>query len=290
MKLQNTNNSGMKNAAFIYLAAISSVLIWSIAPVIMKFGLSSMELPFLLIIRFTVSSLVFLPLIGNVFRKAHRLSLWKWAIFFGIISVIYYLQMAALKSFPVSWYLIVFALNPLLTLVFNKTKFSKRLFISLGFAIFGSTLFLKVSELKVSIPLEGWIYMIGGMFAWVAYTVLLPKLQQVYDDVEITALTSFVGFIAAIFIFAASGKNHFNFNMPGTVSSISLGILFPLAYYLFSVAIRHKPTFGIVCQYLEPVFGIAIAVIVLGENLQWIQVLGGTMIVGSMGYLTSRLN
>lgn len=114
----------------------------------------------------------------------------------------------------------------------------------------------------------------------------MPQLQQVFSDVEVTALTSFVGLGSAVLSLSVTGFDNLNFQTVGLISSGILGIIFPLAYYLFSVAIRHKPAFGVISQYLEPVFGVAIAYIFLGEGLQSFQILGGTLILASMGYLT----
>lgn len=82
---------------------------------------------------------------------------------FKNLKLIYYLQTAALKSFPVSWYLVIFSLNPLLTLIIMNTKFNRQFIISILMAIVGTMMFVNANELGVHIPVAGWIYMLGGM-------------------------------------------------------------------------------------------------------------------------------
>lgn len=287
MRIQK--NKLNRDSIWLYAAAFAAVLIWSVAPVIMKIGLSQMDLTSLLLSRFTVSSLIFIPVLNGVLNKIKTLSAKKWLMFCSIVGVIYFLQMAALKTFPVSWYLIVFSLNPVLSLIFMKIRFSQKLIISLSTAVLGTLLFLNFSELNLEIPMVSWLYMVGGMLAWVGYSSFLPVMQKAYTDSEITALTSFIGLLSAGIVWSVSGFNTLSFSTVGTISSLGLGVLFPLAYFLFSVVIRNKPVFGIVSQYLEPVFGIAIAYFFLGENLQWTQLLGASLIVGSMGYLAKNL-
>ncbi|MGZ3769359.1 MAG: DMT family transporter [Bdellovibrio sp.] len=270
----------------VYVAAIVSVLLWSVAPIFMKIGLKHMDFSSLLLTRFTVSSLIFLPYIRQILKGVNRLAFPKWIFFLSITGFIYYLQTSALKSFPVSWYLVIFSLNPLLTLIIMKTKINRKFLLAILTAIAGTMMFVNDNELGMSIPIEGWVYMLGGMVAWAAYTSFLPQLQRVYSDVEVTALTSFVGLGSAVLSLVVKGFDNLDWHTVGLISSGILGIIFPLAYYLFSLAIRHKPAFGIISQYLEPVFGVVIAYFFLGESLGTFQIFGGALIVFSMGYLT----
>lgn len=290
----SVRNISLKNGStgtsfFIYASAFAAVLIWSFAPAIMKMSLSHMDLTSLLLTRFIVSSFIFIPTLKSVITKINDLNLKNWLIFCTIVSVIYFLQMAALKNFPVSWYLIIFSLNPILSLIFMKIDFNRKVLISIAIAILGTALFLDFKDLTLQISLTSWLLMIGGMLAWVGYSSFLPVMQKSYSDSEITALTSFVGLLSTGTVWLINGFSPLSFDKVGIISSISLGVLFPLAYFLFSLVIRHKPVFGIVSQYLEPVFGIAIAYCFLGETLQWSQLLGASLIVGSMGYLAKNL-
>lgn len=290
MKIQNINFKLIEQKPILlYTAALLAVLIWSVAPAVMKLGLSHMDTISLLLCRFMLSSILFIPVVIGVFKKIKTLTVKNWLAFSTIVGVIYFLQMSALKSLPVSWYLVVFSLNPILSLIFMKVSFNKRLLLSLALAIVGTSLFLKFDELSFEISLSSWIYMGGGMLAWVAYSSFLPVMQKSYSDFEITALTSFVGLLSTGVVWVANGSGNLSFDTVGTISSLGLGILFPLAYFLFSFVIRYRPVFGIVSQYLEPVFGIAIAYFFLGESLQWMQILGASLIVSSMGYLAKNL-
>lgn len=75
-----------------------------------------------------------------------------------------------------------------------------------------------------------------------------------------------------------------------TTSEISgsfvLGLSTIVAYGLYSYTMRHTPTFGVMSQYLEPVFGIIAGIMLFHENLSTAQ-LGGTFsIILSMYFAT----
>ena len=163
--------------------------------------------------------------------------------------------------------------------MFLGVHFNRRLVIGILLSIAGTLLFVNPSEVRAS---YGWLpilYVFIGMMTWVAYTLLIKKFQVVYSNVEVTALTQFCALIACSTIWAASGFQTFQLGSENLASVLALGALTPLAYFGFASCLRALPKFGVVSQYLEPVFGIAIGYFFFRESLSTAQLVGSAMIV-----------
>ena len=128
------------------------------------------------------------------------------------------------------------------------------------------------------------LVVVVGMFSWVLYSVLIKKFHAVYNDVQITALTCYLGAMINIVILFF----HSNDLSQWTLHTISLagitGIILVFAFFCYSYGLRHQPKFSIFGQYLEPVFGLITAAFLFGNTLtprQFIAaffILAGTLI------------
>lgn len=180
---------------------------------------------------------------------------------------------------PVSWYLIIFALSPVFTLPFLGVRLSSRAVLGIALAIAGTLLFVDLQEVRGNFGFLPLLFVALGMLTWVAYTIVIRKFHSTYSNLECTALTQFSAFAACLVIWLGHGLPVAELGVENQVSILLLGLLTPLAYFCFNACLRVLPKFGIVSQYLEPVFGVIIGLVFFHESLTLIQVIGSALIV-----------
>jgi O-acetylserine/cysteine efflux transporter len=264
-------------------AGMLAVILWAAIPAFVKTGNEQMDLSVLLAIRFLIASIVMLPLLPATLRQAKRIPLWRWLTLLFTLGANYYFQGLAMSAVPVSWYGVIFSLNPILTLIFMRVPMGTRMIVPLGLALLGTYLILSgsASEAQVLTPLAASSLCIG-MATWVLYTIQIIPLQRVYSDLETTALTQFVSLIAVSTIWVLMGLPTAGLGLETLTSVSILGLTTPLAYFAFCYCLRRMPVFGVVSQYLEPVVGIAIGLLFFEESFSTAQWIGSAAIIMGM--------
>jgi len=263
----------------VLLAGLTSILIWAAIPVVVKLTLEGLDVSYYIFLRFAVGFLIFVWWTPAVFRRFHRVPLKYWLALSADLAANYYFQTRAMEGLPASWYIVIFALNPILALMFLRIRWTRSLAIGVGLATLGTLLFLRSSELTVVASPWLYVYLTIGMLTWVIYTVLVVAFQKVYSDLDITAVTHLLSFIALGAVWVAKGAVIEPVSLKTWMGVLFLGAFTPLAYVLFFYALRHLPTFGIVSQYLEPVFGVGFSVLVFHESIGLFQAIGAGLII-----------
>ncbi|MFN7904936.1 MAG: DMT family transporter [Pseudobdellovibrionaceae bacterium] len=272
----------MKNSTKAVIWGLSAVFIWAAIPAFVKIGSTTETLAFLLVCRFLIASLFFLHNIPGILKKVSEIHPGHWLLLAGILGANYFFQGLAMIELPVSWYLVIFCLNPILSLVFLGLKLNRKTIFCLLVSVVGTLMFLSWEEISKLPSKTPFIYITIGMLTWVAYTVLIKKFQNTYSNIQTTGITQFVSLFACLGIWLVSGLDVIQLNTTQLVSIGILGVATPLAYFGFNACLRIIPRFSIVSQYLEPVFGIFIGFILFGESLSTAQLAGAALIVASM--------
>ncbi len=269
----------MKSNLSAIIWGLFAVLIWSAIPAFVKIGSTADSLPFLLVCRFSIASLVFLPILKTILVRFNKIPKKLWLTLTIVLTANYYFQGLAMIDLPVSWYLIIFCLNPILALFTLKIKMTRKTWLAISFSIVGTLAFVNMEEILKMQSLLPFVFLILGMLTWVAYTFTIKKFQAVFSDVETTAITQFSSLIGCLLAFIFFGSKVSSLSVSQTAAIIALGLFTPLAYYGFSVCLRKLPKFGILSQYLEPVFGVLIGFVFFKEILSLQQIVGATLIV-----------
>lgn len=256
-----------------------AVAIWAAIPAFVKIGSSADTLPFLLVLRFGIASIFFLGSLRTILTRVTKINLHLWLALIACLGANFYFQGLAMVDLPVSWYLIIFCLNPLFSLIFLGIRFNIKLIFGIVLSILGTLLFIDIEQIRFIYGIWPIIYITIGMFTWVIYTVLVKRFQLIYSNVEVTAVTQFCALLACLLIWIATGLNTFSLNSEAIIPVIALGVLTPLAYLGFTTCLKEMPKFGVVSQYLEPVFGLLIGYFIFKESLTNIQIAGSLMII-----------
>ncbi len=269
----------MKNNYSAITWGLLAVLIWSAIPAFVKIGSTAETLPFLLVCRFLIASLLFAPFYKTIFNKVSQVPLKLWLSLTAILGANYYFQGLAMIDLPVSWYLIIFCLNPIFSLLFLGININRKTGLAIGLSVLGTLAFVRIDEVSQMKSLWPFLYITLGMFSWVFYTVVIKKFQTAYTNIETTALTQIISLVSCLVVWIILGSKVSSLNSSEVWAIMILGLSTPLAYFGFNVCLRQMPRFSVLSQYLEPVFGVIIGLMFFGESLSIIQSIGALLII-----------
>ncbi len=269
----------MKKSFSAVIWGLIAVLIWSAIPAFVKIGSDCENLPFLLVCRFLIASIIFFSYLKIILRKLHLISFSRWLALGIVLGANYYFQGLAMIELPVSWYLVIFCLSPILSFIFIGLNLNKKTLVSVGFSVLGTLLFVDFHEILKMPSLMPFFYISIGMLTWVAYTVMIKCFQTEFSNIETTAITQFISLFSCVLIWICAGFKIEALNSQESLSIVILGISTPIAYYGFNSCLRQVPRFSIISQYLEPVFGIIIGLLFFGESLSFVQGVGTSLII-----------
>lgn len=273
---------------FAFLAGFGAIVIWALLPVLVKSIVNHVDVSFFLMQRFLFSTLILSWVIPRIVIKLKFLSKKKLLYFIITLGGNFYLQTWALSQVPASWYVIIIALNPILTLILLRYRLTASTWGGIILALAGTYLFSIAQHgyLFAITPLA-MIALLGGMSTWSFYTVLVKDFHSVYSDLELTALSSIVSLAACLLIWTISG-----FPTDGAVlrylpETLLISLIVPVAYFLYSYGIRKLPVVTVNAQYLEPILSLIFAALILHECLTSMQYLASGIIL--TGVLLSTL-
>jgi drug/metabolite transporter (DMT)-like permease len=264
------------------LAGIFAVVLWAAIPSLVKISSDNLPISLLVLFRFGISMLAFVWFVPGLVPKIKLVEKKYLVGLFFVLGMNYFFQSVAMHRLPASWYIVIFALNPILALICLRLRMSTTKWICIFVAAIGSLLFIQAKEVDVLFEPLTFVSLVIGMLTWVGYTVLISGFQKHFSDFEVTSLTHIVSFLAALTIWLGSGMPWQTPNTGDLAAVIILGLVTPFAYYFFAYCLRRNPTFGVVSQYLEPVVGVLLGVILFKESLSWIQIAGASTIIASM--------
>lgn len=269
-----------------YVAGTISVFIWALLPIIIKSSFQEIPVSFFLILRFSFATVFMGILMWKLWREILKFSWSQHLQFIFILGANYSLQSLAIKDLPVSWYIIIFALNPLLTLLLMKIKWNHHLILSIFLGLSGVSFFIfKDLQNLNSLPLKSFLYLFGGMLTWVLYTLKAKSAQKIISDSGLTLYTQFISFIACLIVWLLDSTPTISLSNLSLISLGSIllsGIGVPLAYYLYLYSLRRTPVFCQMSQYLELFFGLIFSWVLYQENFHEFKILGTGLIVISL--------
>lgn len=275
-----------------YISGTIAVLIWALLPVLVKSSFKELPVSYFLLLRFILASglmgFLFWKLRGEIARVGFKVH----ALFTLVLGANYWLQSLAIKDLPVSWYIVVFALNPLLALLLVGVKINRDLIISVALGLGGVFCFiLTENQILGELSIKSFLYLFGGMLTWVLYTFLAKSHQKKISDSTLTALTQIDSLVAVLLIWLIDGSPWVSLQSITTIAWTSIflsGVCLPLAYYLYLYSLRRTPVFCQMSQYLELIFGLFFSWLIFNEQFTVYKSLGSGLIVISLYFSTKK--
>lgn len=269
-----------------YSAALFAVFIWGAFPTLIKGALQFTSVEQLLTLRFLISIILFLFIVPSTIKKIRQVP-WKNFLAFALASItVFYSQTCALDKVPASWYVAVFTFAPIVFLLVYRERLNYLGKIGSALAIIGMVIFFISMHNAAGMSFWHVALLIISMLAWVAYSVTAKNLHHVFKDRELVTLTSLIGLVSSLFFWSLHGFQAQSLSFSGAALCLLAGIVLPAALVAYSFSLRFKPVFAMFSQYLEPVFGLIIAALFLGERMHLLQyiaaliIIFGTLLVG----------
>ena len=186
---------------------------------------------------------------------------------------------------------LLYALSPaavaIAAVVWLQETLSKRRIGGIVLSVAGTALVVASGEIDRSAPrpLLGALCMLTGIVAWACYTVIAKRLAGA-DQIVVIAWVSMIG-MAMLLPFAAVELLQSSMPRPSLdawLATLFLGaVASATAYVVYNLALRELDA-SLVGAYftLDPIVGVATAIVFLGEVLRQGQVMGGVIALAGM--------
>ena len=267
--------------ALIFL--VSSALSWAGSSVAGRAASGNIPPYLLSFIRWALVAACFAVISGRETWAQRHLIRRHWMLisvfsFFGVVgfTVPYYVGLqytvavnaSLMNSSGTLWII-------LMAFVITSERISKKQVIGVILGFLGTLTivlqadFTRLSQFQINI---GDLLVLTSFFSWAVYTVLLRwKPKNLKELPLLTAMTSFGSLMMLpLFILELSRGSSFELNQ-GNIFIIGYSVIFPsfLAYIMWNKAVPIVgPSVAAVTQYLIPIFGVTLSVLVLNESIQ----------------------
>lgn len=268
-------------------------VIWGGSFVVGKIALKELNVPHLMLYRFMLASLGFLP-----FLLASRPKLtardWRAVAVAAVIGVPvqFLMQFGGLARTTASHAALMIGTAPVLVAIAAYLVFHERLKVQAWFALVASTAGVALIVLQsagkgaggVSRPtLAGDSLVLASMFAAVVWILISKRLMTRYSATEVSGLITIVGTIAlAAWVIPHDGLPPTSLSTATWLATIALGVLATtLTTVLWNWGLSHTDA-GRAGAFinLEPIVGAILGVWLLHESLGSMAIVGGMLIVG----------
>lgn len=289
----------MRGRPLAYVLLLLAILIWGFAYVVTKSGLDAVPPMMFALLRYTVASLLLVPLAlarGGLSRLP-RPAPWKTLLLMAIAGVtLYYIlfnlalaytsasQTALIQSaFP--------AIVAVMAVVWLRERVTRQRVAGIGLAIVGVVLIVATqADATARDPLLGNALAFASVLSWSTYTILAKRVSNA-DPIAVTAVITLIGTVMLVPVALIENADVSLSAIPrdGWLAIIYLGGLASAAgYLLYSRALRDIDA-SLVGAFinLSPVIGVVSGVLVLGEALTTTAILGGMLVLAGV-WLSSR--
>jgi drug/metabolite transporter (DMT)-like permease len=273
---------------------LGAILLWSLNVPLVKVGIEFIDPLAFAAMRFVIAAAVLaIPIVvrgrGLAFRRAD-LPLLVTAALLGL-TVQQVLVVLGLKAGTASSASILFATTPLwaaaLATAAGQERPGLRNWGSLALGLAGVALVVLGSPAAAGSggPAAG-VLILGAAFSWAAYSVIAVPLLSRYPSGDVSAAVIIIGALGLV-----------PFGLPGFLATdfgtVPLNVWAILAYAAIGALVvsnvlyfRGIRTVGAsratAFSNLQPVFGVAFAMLLLGETLSILQVVGGAVVLAGI--------
>lgn len=294
LNVSGNNTPSSKSSLIFHIYALFTVAVWGATfvstKVLLNAGLHAVEI---YIYRFILAYILIIPfcykrLWANNLRDELLLALG------GLTSgSIYFIaENTALKYTLVGNVSLLTSISPLLTTLlvgffYKQERPGKGIYVGSVIALVGVAMVVFNGGLAMKIMPLGDMIAFSAAISWAFYSIILRKLNVVYDAMFITRKTFFYGIVTAIPFLAfepeicspavlLSSNVLLNFLFLGIIASM-------ICYFIWAMAMKHLGTIKTNnYMYLQPVFTLILAYIVLDEKISIIGYTGCALILAGL--------
>ncbi|MCL5109380.1 MAG: DMT family transporter [Chloroflexi bacterium] len=284
----------MRNRTLALIALSATVLIWGTTFVATKVALRELQ-PFTLsLLRFLLGLLVLLPLAWWEQRRTRGALAWRQLALAGLLGgfLFFALQNVGLVYTTAAKGSLIVGSVPALTAIVSFLVLGERSGRARLAGVAASVLGVAVivvgsgEDLWQGGSLLGDLMMLGSALTWALYTVQVKGLEKRVTPAVLSAAS--VGF-GALFLVPFAGYELLAgpWRAPGSTAWLSVAYLGLVAsavpFLLWNLALKHvDASEAAVYTNVVPVVAVAGAVLLLGESLAPLQLLGGAFVLGGV--------
>ena len=291
--------SSTKSLFLYHVYALFTVAIWGATfvstKVLLNAGLHAVEI---YIYRFILAYILILPFCKRLWANNIRDEILLALSGLTSGSIYFIAENTALKYTLVSNVSLLTSISPLLTTLligffYKQEKPKGGVYIGSLVALIGVALVVFNGGMSIHIMPLGDLIAISAAISWAFYSIILRKLNVVYDALFITRKTFFYGVLTALPFLAFEPE----ISSPATLlqSDVLLNLLFLgivaslICCFIWALAVKEIGTVKTNnYMYLQPVFTLILAYIVLHEKISILGYTGCALILGGL-WLSEKL-
>lgn len=271
------------------LYIIIAILIWASSFTAGKYAYTMFDPAMAVQIRFFIASLIVLPLFLKSYpslKKSVRKKLWGISCLMFPIGIL--VQFMGLSYTSASSAVVVIGTEPILVLLLGFLFFSQK--VARGDWLLSLLAFLGIFLLVLGSKTDEAVSLFGlslVFVAGVAFSLSIHLAKDIMNAIDNKIYTSVIlvqgAIISLPFSLFLIKDWHIDFNWAGLFAVIYLGVCCSfLAYKLWNIGLNKTPAHisGMLIS-LEPVFGVLIAFVFLGERMSLLTALGSVFVIGS---------
>lgn len=278
---------------FGHLLALLTILIWGTTFISTKIILKTLSPLEILLIRFLIAY-IFLWLIHP--KKYGIKNLRQELHFFGMgftgITLYFLTENIALQHTLAANVGLLISAAPILTAIIahyvtSDERLKPNLLIGFIIAIIGVFLVIFNGSFLLQIDPFGDCLALSAALIWAVYSILLKSVDQQYHPIYVVRRTFFYGLTTGFPLLFFFGRDLSMINSPD--ASLILNLLFlglaasSLCFVMWNKAVR---IIGIVKTsnyiYLVPLITMVTSILVLKEQVNWLMIMGGILILGGV--------
>lgn len=271
------------------LYIIIALLIWASSFTAGKYAYTMFDPALAIQIRLFIASLIVLPFFIKTYPSIDKpLRKKLWGIAFLMTPVAILMQFMGLFYTSASSAVVIIGTEPIIVLLLGFLFFKQK--IALYDWILSLIAFIGIGLLVLGSKTDGAVNLFGLMLVFVAgcgfaLSIHLAKnIMNAIDNKVYTATLLVQGTVLSLPISLWLIKDWtIHFNWAGLFSVIYLGVFCSfVAYKLWNIGLNKTPAHisGMLIS-LEPVFGVLIAFVFLGERMSLLTALGSILVIGS---------
>ena len=279
-----------KTRSTAFAALLLTTVIWGLSPPIIKYTLQFVTPITFLFFRFLIVSLILaIPL--SIKIKKQKLNNWPSYLWLGFLATplnLYLLFTGLAKTSSLDGS-IINAISPILVVIggvfYLKEKVNKKESLGILITLLGVALTIIQPFLEGKANHNAWgnILVFGGTAVWAVFTLLTKKSKL--DPFILTASSFVVGLILFLPLYLAQPNQNL-FVLPaqslwGILYMAILGSI--VAYFTFIYGVsKIEASEASMFAYLQPIFALPLAFVLLGERITLPFVLGALLIASGV--------
>lgn len=277
-----------------------AILIWGFAYVVTKSGLSAVPPMLFALLRYSVASLLLVPLAlarGGL-KRLPRPVPWTTLVLMALSGVGFYYVLfnLALSYTSASQTALIQSAFPaivaIMAVVWLHERVTRRRILGIALAVAGVALIVATqADAAARDPLLGNALAFASVLSWSVYTILAKRMADA-DPIAVTAVISLIG--TGMLVPAALLENaHVSLSSipaAGWLPIIYLGALASAVGYLLYIRALRDIDASLVGTFinLSPVIGVVSGVLVLGESITPTAIAGGAMVLAGVWISSKR--